>query len=276
LSKKHRRDDHDEHMDESWLIPYADLLTLLLALFIVLYSSSSVDAMKFEEMSRAFNIAFSGGNGVLASYNSIEDQGMVSDKKVTEAGKSSSSNSQDSQNLDKAMQELMRKEQEDLEKLKRQVDKYINDNGLSTQLETKLNQSRLMITISDRALFPSGSAAVKPDARKLGTFIGGMLQKYPNYEIMVSGHTDNQPINNADFSSNWDLSTMRAVRFMDVLLLNPNLDPKRFSAVGYGEYKPVAGNDTEAGRAKNRRVEVSIIRNYAEPSATSEISGAFK
>jgi chemotaxis protein MotB len=271
LSKKHRRDDHDEHMDESWLIPYADLLTLLLALFIVLYSSSSVDAMKFEEMSRAFNIAFNGGNGVLASYKSLDDQAMVSDKKETEAGKS-----QDSQNLDKAMQELMRKEQEDLEKLKQQVDKYINDNGLSTQLETKLNQSRLMITISDRALFPSGSAAVKPDARKLGTFIGGMLQKYENYEIMVSGHTDNQPINNADFSSNWDLSTMRAVRFMDVLLFNSKLDPKRFSAVGYGEYKPVASNDTEAGRAKNRRVEVSIIRNYAEPSATSEVSGVFK
>ncbi|KKC48465.1 MULTISPECIES: flagellar motor protein MotB [Paenibacillus] len=279
MSKKHKHDDHEEHVDESWLIPYADLLTLLLALFIVLYASSSVDAKKFEQMSRAFNIALSGGNGVLESYKSIDAQAMVSDKKEKEQGQSSSQSSQstqDSQSLDKAMQELMRKEQEDLEKLKRQVDKYIKDNGLSTQLETKLNQSRLMITISDRALFPSGSAAVKPESRKLGTFIGGMLQKYPNYEIMVSGHTDNQPINNSEFSSNWDLSTMRAVRFMDVLLLNSNLDPKRFSAVGYGEYKPLATNDTDVGRAKNRRVEVSIIRNYAEPSAKSEVSEVFK
>ncbi|MCM3749465.1 flagellar motor protein MotB [Paenibacillus pasadenensis] len=283
MSKKHRHDDHEEHVDESWLIPYADLLTLLLALFIVLYASSSVDAKKFEEMSRAFNIALSGGNGVLESYKSIDTEGMVSDVKKKEEGSSSDVKNESSTqqqvtaaNLDKAMQELMKKEQEDLEKLKRQVDQYIKDNGLSTSLETKLNQSRLMITISDRALFPSGSASVKPEAEKLGTFISSILQKYPNYEVMVTGHTDNQPISTSQFRSNWDLSTMRAVRFMDVLLQNSKLDPKRFSAVGQGEYEPVAKNDTEAGRAKNRRVEVSIIRNYGQPSAATMISSGFK
>ncbi|MGN7457349.1 flagellar motor protein MotB [Paenibacillus pasadenensis] len=283
MSKKHKHEEHEEHVDESWLIPYADLLTLLLALFIVLYASSSVDAKKFEEMSRAFNIALSGGNGVLESYKSIDKEGMVADEKTKEqsskdAQSESTTTSQqvNAANLDKAMQELMRQEQEDLEKLKKQVDQYIEDKGLTTSLETKLNQSRLMITISDKALFPSGSATIKPEAEQLGTYISGILQKYPNYEVMVSGHTDNQPISNAQFRSNWDLSTMRAVRFMDVLLHNDKLDPKRFSAVGNGEYEPVASNDTAAGRAKNRRVEVSIIRNYGQPSAAQMISAGFK
>ena len=174
------------------------------------------------------------------------------------------------------MEELKLKEQQDLEKLKRQVDKYISSNGLSTQLETKLNQSQLMITISDRALFSSGSDEVKPEAKKMGLFISNILQKYPDYEIMVSGHTDDKPINTSQFKSNWDLSTLRAVRFMDVLLLNKSLNPQRFSAVGYGEYHPIATNTTDAGRSKNRRVEVSIIRKYAQPSAKTIASSAFK
>ncbi|OXM14618.1 flagellar motor protein MotB [Paenibacillus herberti] len=279
MSKKRKHEEHEEHVDESWLIPYADLLTLLLALFIVLYSSSTVDAKKFEEMSKAFNVALSGGNGVLESYKSTDSQALVSDEQAKEdsSKKQNESTQQVSAtNLDKAMQELMKKEQEDLEKLKRQVDQYIDSNGLSTSLETKLNQSRLMITISDRALFPSGNATIKPEAEKLGMFISNILQKYPSYEVMVSGHTDNQPISNSEFHSNWDLSSMRAVRFMDVLLLNDKLDPKRFSAIGNGEYDPVATNDTDAGRAKNRRVEVSIIRNYGQPSAATMISSGFK
>ncbi|SDS76008.1 chemotaxis protein MotB [Paenibacillaceae bacterium GAS479] len=280
MSKKRKHEEHEEHVDESWLIPYADLLTLLLALFIVLYSSSTVDAKKFEEMSKAFNIALSGGNGVLESYKSTDSQALVSDEQAKEESSKNQSESTQQQvsanNLDKAMQELMKKEQEDLEKLKRQVDQYIDSNGLSTSLETKLNQSRLMITISDRALFPSGNATIKPEAEKLGKFISNILQKYPSYEVMVSGHTDNQPISNSEFRSNWDLSSMRAVRFMDVLLLNDKLDPKRFSAIGNGEYEPVATNDTDAGRAKNRRVEVSIIRNYGQPSAATMISSGFK
>ncbi|QJC50263.1 flagellar motor protein MotB [Paenibacillus albicereus] len=282
MSKKHKHEEHEEHVDESWLIPYADLLTLLLALFIVLYASSSVDAKKFEEMSRAFNVALSGGNGVLESYKSIDSQAMVADEKTKEQGaKDAQSESSTTPqqvtaaNLDKALQELMRKEQEDLEKLKKQVDQYIKDKGLSTSLDTKLNQSQLMITISDKALFSSGSATIKPEAEQLGTYIAGILQKYPNYEVMVSGHTDNRPISNAEFRSNWDLSTMRAVRFMDVLLHNDKLDPKRFSAVGNGEYEPIADNETDAGRAKNRRVEVSIIRNYGQPSAAQMISAGF-
>lgn len=264
MSKKRRHEEHEEHQDESWLLPYSDLMTLLLALFIVLYSMSSVDAKKFEEMSTAFKMTFHNGNGVLESP-AIVKTGDVPDN-IKEKDKDKAN--------DEDREALMKQEQEDLEKLKKQVDEYIKSQGLTTELETKLNQSQLTITISDNALFASGSAAVKPESKELAHAIATMLQNYTDYDIVVSGHTDNQPISNAEFQSNWDLSSSRAIRFMDILLQNTKLKPERFSAIGYGEYRPLDTNDTVEGRAKNRRVEVSIMRKYVDLSSTQTVSAS--
>lgn len=269
VSKKHKHDDHEEHADESWLLPYSDLMTLLVALFIVLYASSSVDAKKLEDMSNAFNIAFSSGNGVLENTSVISNGQQMTDMTKT---KNMKDGQQQQQQQDMTREQLIKKEQEDLEKLKKQLDQYIEGNGLSSELETKLNQAQLMITISDNALFSSGSATVKPESRKLAVAIGNMLQQYPDYSIIVAGHTDNQPISNAEFESNWELSSKRALRFMNIVLTNPGLDRQRFSAIAYGEYQPVDTNDTVEGRAKNRRVEVSIMRNYVDVDNTEEIA----
>ncbi|MBD2845483.1 OmpA family protein [Paenibacillus sp. IB182496] len=267
MSKKHKRDDHEEHADETWLIPYADLLTLLLALFIVLYATSSVDAKKFEDMSKAFSVAFNTGSGVLQNSAVITTGQQF--ENATRERRTGSGGQTDAQEMER--EALMQLEQEDLEELKGQLDEYIRQNGLTTQLDTKLNQSQLMITIRDNALFASGSAIVKPDARELAVAISNMLQQYPNYQIIVSGHTDNQPISTPAFESNWELSSKRALEFMNILMENPELDRQRLRATAYGEYHPVDTNDTEAGRAKNRRVEVSIIRNYVDPENAESI-----
>lgn len=269
MSRKHRHEEHEEHVDESWLIPYADLLTLLLALFIVLYSMNSVDIKKFEEMSQAFNVALSNGTGILEN-TAIVKTGDDNGKKQDEEG--SQEDKKEDKKEEEAREELKKKEQEDLEKLKKQIDSYIKKNGLTTDLETKLNLSQLMITISDNALFAPAQANVKPEAEELATAIGKMLQQYPDYEVIVSGHTDDTPISTVFFKSNWDLSSMRAIRFMDILLENKQLKPERFSAIGYGEYRPVADNNTVAGRAKNRRVEVSIIHNYADSANAQQLN----
>ncbi|QHW32103.1 flagellar motor protein MotB [Paenibacillus rhizovicinus] len=266
MSKKHKKEHHEEHADETWLIPYADLLTLLLALFIVLYAMSSTDSKKFQDMSKAFNVAFNSGIGPLDKSSVISDGMMMEDSQNTRRHE----DTKDMSKEDKAA--LMKKEQEDLEQLKKQVDKYIQANGLTTQLDTKLNQSQLTITISDSSLFAPGSAKVKPDSRKLAIEISNMLTKYNDYEVIVSGHTDNVPINNDEFESNWELSSMRAIRFMNIVLENKKLNPKNFSNIGYGEYRPIAGNDTPAGRSKNRRVEVSIIRKFTDASKVIEVS----
>ncbi|MFD2328920.1 flagellar motor protein MotB [Cohnella sp. GCM10020058] len=270
MSKKHRHEEHEEHPDESWLLPYSDLMTLLLSLFIVLYAASSVNVSKLEELSQAFKTAFSSGISIL-------DKSAAIDSETNDMGKRQRDQQADTNKEREALtrteqsarQTLAKQEQENLEKLKKQLDQYIKKGGLSSQLETNLNQSQLMITIRDNALFPSGTADVKPESRKLAVAIGNMLKAYPDYEIIVSGHTDNQPINTYEFASNWELSSKRAINFMKILLENQAFDPRKFSAIGYGEYRPLDSNDTDAGRSKNRRVEVSILRKYTDNTTES-------
>jgi chemotaxis protein MotB len=263
VSRK-RHEPHEEHPDESWLLPYSDLMTLLLALFIVLFAASSVNTSKLEELNRAFKSAFSSGIGVLNNGALTQDDQL---KRRTNEELARQDNGT------KNRQALEQQEQQNLEDLKQQLDKYIQKNGLSSQLNTQLNQSQLLITIRDNALFPSGSANIKPDSQKLASTIGHMLQSYPGYEILVTGHTDDQPINTTEFPSNWELSSKRAINFMKILLANTAFDPKQFSAIGYGEFRPLGSNATDAGRAKNRRVEVSILRKYIEPTdSTNQIT----
>jgi len=261
VSRK-RHEPHEEHADESWLLPYSDLMTLLLALFIVLYAASAVNTSKFEEMSRAFKTAFNSGIGIL-------DNGSITEDSQLKRRTAEDLNRMDDGTKSKTREALKQEEQQNLEKLQKELDKYIQKNGLSTQLETQLNQSQLLITIRDNALFASGSATVKPDSQKLATAIGNMLQQYPDYEILVTGHTDNQPISTSEFPSNWELSSKRAINFMKILLQNSAFDPKKFSAIGYGEFRPLESNATDAGRAVNRRVEVSILRHYVEPTSSN-------
>ena len=271
MSKKTRHEEHEEHADESWLLPYSDLMTLLVALFLVLYAMSATDAKKFEEMSQAFSSALNGGPGIL------EHSSATPTKSNLDQGKNEKLDNVVDKNTGKSeISKLRQQEQQDLEKLKKQFDQYIKNNGLTDLLSTKLNQSQLMITISDNALFSSGLAIVKDDSRQLAKSISNMLQQFPDYEVLVQGHTDNIPISNSSYSSNWDLSVDRALHFMKILLLNPNLNPQKFSPIGYGEYHPIADNSTAQGRAKNRRVEVSIIRKYQDPNAVNSIAASSK
>ncbi|GAC41542.1 flagellar motor protein MotB [Paenibacillus popilliae] len=256
-----RHPPHEEHVDESWLIPYADVLTLLLALFIVLYSMSSVDAQKFQEVSQAFNIAFDGGAGIL------DQQAIISNNTNNSDPSTASRNRERNEYMVKVKQE-----QAELEALLDKMNEYIANTGLSDQLNTELNHSELKITIKDSALFDSGQANLKSDAQQLAITIGDMLKEHKDHEFVISGHTDNRPIRNNRFESNWDLSSARALSFMKVVLERSGIDPKQFKAVGMGEYHPVADNGTVEGQAQNRRVEVSILRKFVDNDGLSDPS----
>jgi chemotaxis protein MotB len=260
-----RHAPHEEHMDESWLIPYADLLTLLLALFIVLFASSEMDAKKFDQMVRSFNIALNGGVSVLDQPSPVPlDPNMAQQSLHKGAQEAEKEKTEE----EKKLEEAVRKETEDLKKLQTQLEGYIQKNKLQDKLQTKLTDEGLLITILDNALFGSGSADLKPEARKLAAEMASMLVPHPK-KVTVTGHTDNVPIHRADFPSNWDLSAKRAVNFLKVLLENRSLNPTKFSATGMGEYHPVASNETAEGRAKNRRVEVAILRDLASTPKNS-------
>jgi chemotaxis protein MotB len=260
MAKKARKHHHEEHMDESWLIPYADLLTLLLALFIVLFASSEMDAKKFDQLVRSFNVALNGGVSVLDQPSAVPLDPNLAQQSFNRSQQEQQTKTEEQKKFEQEYQ----KETEDLQKLQKQLEGYIQQNRLQDKLQTKLTEEGLLITILDNALFDSGSAALKPEARKLATEMSAMLVPHPK-QVTVTGHTDNVPINKPEFPSNWDLSVKRAVNFLKVLLENKSLDPSKFSATGKGEYHPVASNATAEGRAKNRRVEVAILRNLATP-----------
>lgn len=243
MKKKHQHNNHEEHVDESWLIPYADLLTLLLALFIVLFSMSSVDAIKFKQMANALNSSFEGGTGIFEYPSAIPPEQSLSLSKEEEKKEAAST------------------EKKSLEEIQKKVNEYITSRQLTGKLKTSLTDEGLLITILDNVLFDSGVAEVRPADHQLAKEISQLLVMETPKNVIISGHTDNIPIRNQHFESNWDLSVMRAVNFMKALLENQKLDPALFSAKGYGEYKPIANNSTEQGRLKNRRVEILIVPN---------------
>ncbi|MGN1400351.1 MAG: flagellar motor protein MotB [Bacillus sp. (in: firmicutes)] len=247
MARRKRNRKHEDHVDESWLLPYADLLTLLLALFIVLFAMSSVDAMKFQRVSNAFSEIFTGGVGVMDFSNQLEGEPGSDHKKDAPL--------KETEDVKGKLGEI---DERELSELQKRVNGYIDKKGLEDKLDTSLSNEGLLVTIRDNVLFESGSAMVRPPDRSIAKEISDLIVMDPPRSITISGYTDNVPISNSDFASNWDLSVMRAVNFMKVLLENEKLNPEWFSAKGYGEYKPVATNETAKGRAKNRRVEILI------------------
>ena len=243
--KKHSK-KHEEEASEAWLLPYSDLMTLLLALFICLFAISQTDQTKLVQMAQAFTAAFNMGgpsffdkagpsNSMQREIISAEDQGNAA----------------------------YIQENQQLQELQAQLEEYIRENNLEAELTTEMREEGLMIRIKEHALFPSGSAELVPESRRIGPLVAGLLAQVPE-RVLVSGHTDNDPISTAEFPSNWELSSVRAMTFMKYLLsINQNLNPARFSAIGYGEYRPIAMNDTPENKQKNRRVEILIARTLS-------------
>ena len=268
--KGKRGEHHEEHIDETWLIPYADLLTLLLALFIVLYALVVQDIKKFEEQLIAFSAAFRDGLGILTNKSNSPPIQEIPDIRARNKTDSEQNRSKEDEKSvtdqqtkkEDAQQQQIKEEQIQLEQLKQKIDKYIKDNNLKADLDTKLDKDMLLITIRDNALFSSGQAAIKPEAQKLAVAMAKLLSNYQQYEMIVAGHTDNQPINTREFPSNWDLSAKRSLNFMTYLFKTGEVKEDRFSSVGYGEFRPIASNTTDDGRKKNRRVEIQIMRNF--------------
>jgi len=239
LAKKAKKKKHDEHIDESWLVPYADILTLLLAVFIILFASSSVDQEKLERMSAVFSQVFDGGTSFLEQPAPVPTPNADSDQTPQ----------QNSAYL---------KDQQELAEIKDSVDNFIAVNEMEGQFATEMTDEGLLVTIRDSILFDPGQATVKPEYVPIAKELSTMLESDPARNIVITGHTDNVPAG-PNFSSNFELSVLRATNFLNLLIeSNDQLDPTRFSAKGNGEYRAIAPNDTAEGRAKNRRVEVLI------------------
>ncbi len=246
-----RRNKKEQHMDESWLLPYADLLTLLVALFIVLFAMSDMDSQKYKALSEIFQNEFSGGEDVLEHNEAPIDLPIqAKKKKVNDKQKKTEKESN------------IRQELTELKEIQGMIDAYIAQSNLDEVIGTELTEEGLLITILNDISFDSGSAVVKEEGQQIAQEVSNFLDTNPPHQIVVSGHADDRPMHNSEFASNWELSITRALNFMGFILEDGDLNPTTFSAKGYGEYKPIVPNNNEANRSKNRRVEVLILPNY--------------
>lgn len=269
-----RKKKHEDHVDESWLIPYADVLTLLLALFIVLFAASEVNSQKFQEISDSFNRELQGGTGILDQQSAVETFEETSklaepndvDPTEGEATTPPEVEEEIDNKIEMTAEEIeqlaLAEDYKELAAIQDKVKAYIAERNMEDKLEAELTSKGLVLKIKDGVLYRSGSADLSEESQTIAEEIGKLLVTDPPRSIFIEGHTDNIPSTSDRFPSNWELSSARAINFMKILLENNELDPTKFSATGFAEHQPIASNETAEGRAENRRVEV-LISLYA-------------
>ena len=260
-----RKQRHEEHPDERWLITYADVLTLMFVLFMVLFSISVVNTSKFEVLKKSLQDAFNsgltgGGQSVLEGAGSV-DASPVVDTPTSQI--SPELPFVGGINLTKASPGQVL-ETSQLLKVGEKIDAKVAQEGLAKSIKTTINERGLTLRIeTDGVLFDSGHAVLRPAASRILMPIVATLVKMPN-PIRVEGHTDSTPINSSQFPSNWALSGVRAAAVVQVLQ-NAGVPEARLQAAGFGDARPIASNATEAGRGQNRRVEILVMRLQGAP-----------
>jgi chemotaxis protein MotB len=275
-----------EESEERWLLTYADMITLLMALFMVLFSISSVNVSKYQVLQHSLKAAFSGnilpGGKALSSQGATNNSSHVpqaadlqavtpvtalSTPSATESTKSSSSSQ--SSAAAAAHQNAAAHESQVFAHIKERLESYAAKHGFSNSVKVAIEPKGLVIRVlTDDLLFPSGQASLDNRAHGLLGEIAELLNVDSTHPLDVEGNTDNVPIHSSQFPSNWELSTARAstvVRF----LIEHGVTPRRLTATGNADQHPLASDATAAGRARNRRVEI-VMRRIFTNEAQSE------
>jgi chemotaxis protein MotB len=241
---------------ERWVISYADLLTLLLATFVVLYASSSRNKYKEQEVAAGFVKAFHGTPPTVTTTTSA-DRGVLQHQPSSIPKPVEVPASADSK-LPKNMVHQLASEVQSLQQLQLKMTALMQPLINKQQVSFQRQPLTLTIQLDASVLFPSGTATLKPEAVTLLDQVGiSLTQMPPPFTIVVQGYTDNQPITTAQFPSNWSLSSERAVSVV-TLFQTEGVSGSQLSAQGFGEFGSIASNDTDAGRAQNRRVLVVV------------------
>ena len=241
MPRRRRNEEHLNH--EAWAIPYGDLVTLLLAFFVVMYSISSVNEGKYRVVADSLNAAF---RGPMTTTEPIQ----VGDKAATTVAAPLVQLPEDVKSM--ALRQLAQKASESLSPLIMQ--------GL---VDVQAGDGFVEIAIRSDILFSSGAAQLAVEAQPSIKLLAEALREFPN-SIRVEGHTDNVPLSGGAFPSNWELSAARAASVVHILVDN-GVDPQRLSVSAYGEFRPVLPNTTPDGRNANRRVVLTI--ENSEPAA---------
>ncbi|MDX8345260.1 flagellar motor protein MotS [Rossellomorea sp. YZS02] len=235
--KRRRRPASEPKGAPRWMVTFSDLITLILVFFILLFSMSQIDIVKFRTIADSFQ-----QRQILEFYPSVIP---LDDPSAEPEMESEDSQPQGSE------------EDQDLNSLLSNIQSYLKENKLSDVIVATRTERGVVLVLQEQALFDSGEATVLEDAYPFLNKVADLLAGIPNF-VKVEGHTDNRPIDTYRFPSNWELSSARASSVIRYLTRTENLDPTRFIAVGYGDTRPIAPNDTSENLQKNRRVEVII------------------
>lgn len=260
MALKREPEKHPNH--ERWLVSYGDFITLLFAVFVVLYAMGQQDKKKTEEvmqsMQSAFGMSVAGSPAsklnVIPSTQINPIPSIRQSLSLVPVSKTGGNN----QNRIKTTAT-----DNDFRQIKSSIEAYLIKEGKSDKVSVDITRRGLVISLKEAGFFDSGSATVKQQSSSILATIAESLSNYAN-EFRVEGHTDNIPIRTSQFPSNWELSTARANNIMHLLTESYGLESERISTVGNSEYRPVDTNDTPDGRAKNRRVDIVILNSEAD------------
>lgn len=254
MSRRKRREEHTSH--DRWLISYADFITLLFAVFVVLYATSQVDqGKKMVQLGAAVQAAFR----QLGTFPGTDPNSKVYHEQAM--GSAGNGLVIDAAKVDKKSG-LIDGAPPDLAKLQQQLQSTLGDEIRNREVEVRMSSEGLVISLREMGFFPSGQAQMFSTALPKLARIAKLLNK-DGFGIRVEGHTDNVPIHNSAFKSNWELSTTRATEVVGLLVTNDHLDPRRLSVGGFAEFRPVADNQSAEGRQMNRRVDLVVVSHVA-------------
>lgn len=254
MGRRHHEEEHENH--ERWLVSYADFITLLFAFFVVMYAISSVNEGKYRVLSDSLNSAFRDvpGDAPGAMAAPVRTTQITTPIPMPIAKPSG------------ANEAARARKREKISKMATQLRAALGGLEKGGQIRVTEGSFGIAVDINASLLFASGDARLDPVATHTLENIGAVLAQ-SDLPLIVEGHTDNTPINTAQFPSNWELSGMRAASVVRVFIDN-GVAPARMSAVGYAEQRPLADNATPEGRQRNRRVAIMIASPEDETSST--------
>lgn len=252
-----RRGEGGDDGRDRWLITYADLITLLLIFFVMMFAMSRLDTQKYEVITQSLQLTFKNGDSILE-----KGSGLTGDAdKYTHKNPDTAKKPQENGSAALSDRELaFRKQEQDLQNLMQVISQYVKDNSLEDQIFVADQPQGISITLSDKFLFDAGRADLKQGSAPILDKLASLFKNLHTV-ISIEGHTDNLPIVYASkYKDNWELSGARALSVLRFFLDQQHLDSEGFQYAGYGETRPVGDNATEAGRQKNRRVEIIVLR----------------
>ena len=277
--KKKHHEDHVNH--EAWAIPYADLMTLLLAFFVVMYAVSVVNEGKYRVMSNSIIEAFNGSSHVIAPMPQTRAQPHNVDPAIASPASQPGAATipvsvpipgrpQMMRAVDSRAAASPTTEKRNLDMIRDQVVKALQPLIDKQMVIVRKTTSWLEVELRTDILFPSGVAKLSPQANDVLNSMAAILKPFPN-TVRIEGYTDDRPINTALFPSNWELSAARAASVAR-LFTEQGVDPTRLGIMGWGEYHPHADNATEDGRNRNRRVLIVVLSEEGEPQRIENVA----